>query len=301
MSAFTLSYIIATRNRLPFLKITLEKLISILQPDEEIVVVDGNSTDGAKEYLQQLFEQGKIHQLVSEPDRNQAHGWNKAMLMAKGTIIKKIIDDDVHHYTAIRKCLDYMLNNPQIDICISNCLSTALLSPQNITEANRFDQYKKWKAGMVNCFTFSDISMLIRKSALSYLGLYDTQFAMMDWEYALRCSYLKADIVYYTGYNSLSVDTPGNVTSKTDDAKLKAEGRIGQLKYDYEGDRADISFYSEMKIAIGKIIFRKRGSPSAETPGLETIPPEELSKIYYQLYQYLENYSRATDAAFIGQ
>ena len=92
---YSISYLISTRNRLPHLKITLAKLIAELQPDEEVVVVDGNSTDGAKEYLQQLFEQGKIHQFVSESDRNQAHGWNKAMLMANGTIIKKIIEN--HH------------------------------------------------------------------------------------------------------------------------------------------------------------------------------------------------------------
>ncbi len=62
ISAFSLSYIIATRNRLPFLKITLGKLINELQQDEEIVVVDGNSSDGTKEYLKELFKEGKIHQ-----------------------------------------------------------------------------------------------------------------------------------------------------------------------------------------------------------------------------------------------
>ena len=51
---FNLTYIVSTRNRLPFLKITLEKLISELRQDEEIVVVDGNSNDGSKEYLQTL-------------------------------------------------------------------------------------------------------------------------------------------------------------------------------------------------------------------------------------------------------
>ncbi|MES2278847.1 MAG: glycosyltransferase [Bacteroidota bacterium] len=299
MKTYTLSYIIATRNRLPFLRIALEKLINALLPDEEIVVVDGNSTDGAQEYLQQLFQQGKIHQFVSEPDHNQAHGWNKALLLAKGTIIKKIIDDDVYNYPAIRACRDYMLNNPQTDICISNCLSTILLSPKNISEANRLDNYKKWKTGQVTCFTFSDISMLVRKSSLSFLGLYDTQFAMIDWEYALRCSYLKANIVYYTGYNSLGVTTPGNVTSKTNKARLKAEGRIGRQKYGYSGDRSDISIYSEIKIAIGNIVYYKRGNNLADIRQLETIPAEKLNHIYNDLYQYLENYNRASNAAFV--
>ena len=71
-------------------KITLGKLLDELQPGEEIVIVDGGSTDGSKKYLQTLFDKGKIHQYVSEPDHNQAHAWNKAMLMARGIIIKKI-------------------------------------------------------------------------------------------------------------------------------------------------------------------------------------------------------------------
>src|ERR1700733_655283 len=121
---FNLSYIFATRNHLAFLKITLEILLQELQSDEEIVVVNGNSTDGTKEYLQQLFEAGKIHQFISEPDRNQAHAWNKAILLAKGVIIKKIIDDDVFSYKAIRECKNYMLLNSAIDVMLSNDLES---------------------------------------------------------------------------------------------------------------------------------------------------------------------------------
>ncbi|QKJ30440.1 glycosyltransferase [Mucilaginibacter mali] len=295
----SLSYIIATRNRLPLLKITLERLLNELQPGEEIVVVDGDSTDGAKEYLQQLFNEGHIHQFISEPDNNQAHGWNKAMLMAKGTIIKKIIDDDVYNYTAIRQCKNYMLANPQVDLCISNCLTTNILTPQTITEANRLEQYKKWQNGEVKSFTFSDVSMLIRKSALSYLGLFDTQFSMMDWEYALRCSWLRANIAYYTGYNSLSVGTPGNVTSKTSEARLKREGKIGMRKYEYFGDRADISLYSELKIAVGKVLFHKKYDPYADVNQLKAISDPELKEIYNSLYHHLEAYNQSRSGDFI--
>lgn len=294
-----LSYIIATRNRLPFLKITLERLLNEVQDDEEIVVVDGDSTDGAKEYLQQLFNDGRIHQFVSEPDNNQAHGWNKALLMARGTIIKKIIDDDVYNYPAIRQCKNYMLANPRVDICLSNCLTTNLLTPQNITEANRLDQYKTWRSETVKSFTFSDVSILIRKSSLSYVGLFDTQFSMMDWEYSLRCSWLRANIAYYTGYNALSVGTPGNVTSKTGEERLRREGKIGMEKYEYAGDRADISLYSELKIAVGKILFHKKYDPYADINQLKAIGNEELRQIYNSLYDHLEAYNQSHQGDFI--
>ncbi len=210
---FDLSYIIATYNRLPFLKITLEKLIVELQPGEEIVVVDGNSTDGSKQYLQALFEQGKIHQFVSEPDKNQAHAWNKAMLMAKGIIIKKIIDDDVFCYKAIRACKDHMLANPAVDVLISNDLGSSLNNYKNIEKLVRLPQFEKWNKGIAPSFTFGDVHMLIRRSSLAYIGLYNPAFVLMDWEYSLRISYLKANIAYYTGYNALSVAHPQTVSA----------------------------------------------------------------------------------------
>jgi len=164
---FDLSFIIATCNRLSFLKITLQKLIDELQPDEEIVVVDGNSTDGSKEYLQQLFNEGKIHQFISEPDKNQAHAWNKAMLMAKGAIIKKIIDDDVFCYKAIRECKSYMLLNPGVDVMISNDLESNLYNYKSIQKLSRLSQFKKWNKGITPSFTFGDVHMLVRKSTLA--------------------------------------------------------------------------------------------------------------------------------------
>ena len=295
---YNLTYIVCTKNRLPFLKILFDQFISHCEPDEEIVIIDGNSTDGSKEFLQELFNQGKIHQFISEPDKNQAHGWNKGLLMAKGAIIKKLIDDDVHSFAAVRKCRDFMLNNPQVDICISNCLSANIKHPKNVQIASRLKYYEAWKTGETLCFTFSDVYMLIRKSSLSYLGLFDTQFAMIDWEYSLRCSYLRASIVYYTGYNSLAVSTPGNVSSQTSAARLKAEGLIGKAKYAYKGDRSDISWYSELKIAIGKAI-NYNSSNSQQNSSAQIPAFDDLQIIYGNFYKLIEEYNLGTDFAFI--
>lgn len=288
-----ISYIISTKNRLSFLKVLKSNIFSDIQSNEEIVVVDGNSTDGSKEYLQDLFDKGIIHQFVSEPDRNQAEGWNKAILLARGQIIKKIIDDDVFDLAAIRKCTDWMISHPEVDLCISDCLQANLNQPGYITKASRLPFFQDWKNKTVKSFSFSDVYLLIRKNALPRLGLFDMQFRMLDWEYSLRCSYLQATIAYYTGCVALAVATPGNITSTSDKETLKREGKIGEIKYEYAGDRAHISFISEVKIFIGKRLnnLGLRKPRQSEFITIEATSEEHLDQIYLSFYAKLKEYN----------
>jgi glycosyltransferase involved in cell wall biosynthesis len=293
---YQLSYIISTRNRLTFLKITLAKLISELLPDEEIVVVDGNSNDGAKEYLQQLFTEGKIHQYISEPDHNQAHGWNKAMLMARGTIIKKIIDDDVFCYQAIRKCKDYMQQHRDVDVVISNDLYSSVTCHTTIDSASRFEPYKQWQAKIIPSFTFGDVHLLIRRSSLAYIGLYNTCYTMMDYEYSLRMSYLQAKIVYYTGYNALSVAHAQTVTSASTLQVLKKEGESVNVFYEYAGDHADVSRWSKIKVQIGLFLFGRKAAESV----LGKKEAHNLNLVYEHFYSHLESLNEDNEFEFIA-
>ncbi|HWZ16320.1 MAG TPA: glycosyltransferase [Mucilaginibacter sp.] len=292
-----LSYIIATHNRLPFLRITLEKLVNELLPDEEIVVVDGNSTDGSKAYLQKLFDEGKIHRFISEPDKNQAHAWNKAMLMAKGIILKKVIDDDVFYYHAIRKCKDFMLANPLVDVIISNDLGANLYDYKNIQKTTRRPQFEKWKNGIDPSFTFGDVHMLIRRASLAYIGLYNTSFIMMDWEYSLRISYLQACIVYYTGYNALSVAHAQSVSSLKNTAMITEQGKKGAGFYEYKGDRHEISLWSKIKIQAGKWLKSKKESGVI----VKDEPAEEMGFIYNYLYDHIAEVNNAQEFTFLEQ
>ncbi|MCU0361204.1 MAG: glycosyltransferase, partial [Bacteroidia bacterium] len=73
MNAFTLTYVLTTYNKLDYLKITLPFLIQACKKDEEIVVVDGGSSDGTKDFLENLLKENKIHQLLSQKDYGEAH------------------------------------------------------------------------------------------------------------------------------------------------------------------------------------------------------------------------------------
>lgn len=274
--SFKITYVLSTRNRLSFLKIALGNLIELIEPNEEIVVVDGNSTDGSKEYLQILLNEGKINQFISEPDKNQAHGWNKAILMANGTIIKKIIDDDVFDYNSIRKCAAHMIANPSIDVLISNDLSASITDTQTITKNSRLKHFEDWATGKKPSFTFGDVNMLIRKSALPYIGLYHTGYVMMDWEYALRISFLKANICYYTGYNALSVAHEDTITSNQTSNEIAEQSKRAHTFYRYKGDTAEISLWSKFKIYLGKILLASPQGPN----NFQKLTLEEKEFIY---------------------
>jgi glycosyltransferase involved in cell wall biosynthesis len=290
MQTIKLSYVLSTRNRLPFLQINLGYLLKNIKDDEEIIVVDGNSSDGTQEYLKLLHQSGKIHQYVSEPDKNQAHGFNKALMLAKGEIIKKIIDDDLFCFPSIQICKDYMINNHSCDLCISDCLNTNLANYKDIGQHSRLQQYQQWKAGKVKSFTFGDVSLLLRRSSIPYLGLYDSSFTMLDYEFSLRTSYLKANIAYYTGFNAMSIFNPNSVSSNVTQETLKLEGQRTNAMYEYAGDDSEISHLSKLKIFIGKSlqklgIWERSKSHVTEVDGNFSL--DELADIYEFCYQHL--------------
>ena len=197
-----LSYIITTKNKINYLPIVINNLTKNIQPDEEIVVVDANSSDGTKEYLISLYNNGIIQKFISEPDHAQAHGCNKALLMAEGKLLKIINDDDMFYYEGIRKCKKFMLENPEFDLIgmdgagadfRNNNLSYFPSYPEYI------NSYNKWKTEKTP-FSFCDLGLMIRKSSLSYLGLFNPAYIRLDAEFTFRASSLpKTKIAWYTG------------------------------------------------------------------------------------------------------
>jgi glycosyltransferase involved in cell wall biosynthesis len=295
-----ISWVIATRNRLTFLKILINKLLLDIKSDEEIIIVDGNSNDGTQDYLKELKRNGLIEQFISEPDINQAHAWNKAFLIAKGIYIKKLIDDDIFDFTAIRYCAEKLEELPDYDICISNELSMRLDNTEYIERHSRLTEFKEWKQGKVPSFTFGDVYLLIRRKSLSYIGLYNTSFHMMDYEYSLRISYLKIKILYFTGFNALSVSSNITVSSKVTSSDLKKEGVRANNMWDYIGDGNKISYWSRIKIRIGKV--RDKIFWSKKTSGysdLRKMTTEQIHTQYEKGYQILFHENKDKNGEFI--
>lgn len=71
--------ILVTYNRLETLKTALAHIMAQTVAPTEIVIVDNNSTDGTREYLQSLHGQGSIHCIFMESNTGSAGAISRAM------------------------------------------------------------------------------------------------------------------------------------------------------------------------------------------------------------------------------
>jgi len=231
MNEINLSYVLTTFNKLEYLKVALPYLIAACQADEEIVVVDGGSTDGTTEYLTALKNQNKIHQYASAPDFGEAHGTNKAMLMAKGKLLKVITDDDVYSYRIINEGKQFMLRNEHIDVFGFDGFSYHFGKDKVEFQKSRFiEGFKQWKISK-KPFIFCGLSFLIRRSSLAYLGLFNPTFKIIDLEYSFRVSTLKSKIAFHTGMGFVAIANPDSNSVKFISILETERKRVNRMHY----------------------------------------------------------------------
>ncbi len=212
---FSLSYVLTTFNKFQYLQVTLPLLINACKPDEEIVIVDGGSNDGSAGFLQDLFERCKIHQLISERDRGEAHGTNKGLLMAKGKLVKIISDDDVYSYENIQVCKNFMLNNPDIDLLATSGFYLNVLARDKI-KIHSNDQLLAYQIWVHNKqpFLFTGLGIMLRRKSISLLGLFDSSYFIVDFEYSLRVTSGNAKLAWYSGYTFVNIINPSSNSHK---------------------------------------------------------------------------------------
>lgn len=219
-----LSYIIVTRNRLPFLTKAIENLVAHKLPDEEIVVVDGNSTDGTVEYLEEMKKRGDVDQYVSGPDKSLGHAINKGILMAKGELMKTMSDDDVYYYDEMQKCKEFLLAHPEIDALGTN--GTA----HDGSEYDRAEDFLLWKNTPYHPFMIGEQGLWLRKSSLALFGLTDTSFTYFwDAEFTVRLTAGRSRIAWYTGKTWEHVLHEGSISRKRPDLWMAESKRLRRM------------------------------------------------------------------------
>lgn len=291
MHPVTLSYITSTKNKLPYLKDRISKLLEVKKDGEEILIADGGSTDGTTEYIDQLIREGKIEYAVSETDCGESHALNKLFLKARGELITLVTDDDVFYYPAIEACKKFMLANPTVDI-IGTEGGFQGQDPHKDTRPLVYEKnYRQWQKDRTP-FSFCGLGVMIRKSSVPLLGLWDTSFRRADAEFSFRVTAGKANIAWYTGYSFVNISNPQSV-SLVYMKKIKDE--TNRLNKFYLNKTPDSLIVEKIKILWNKV--RNNALLKEKKPPMDfrTSWPELSTKSY----GWLDRVNKSKKAEFI--
>lgn len=178
------SYILVTKNRAEMLEKALARCGMLKKTDDELIVVDGASTDFTAKVVQKYKDIVDI--FLSEPDKHSAEAANKGILLAKGKYIKYIADDDLYNSEAIDKAVEIMEKNSEIDLLLCggvkeyNGRKRVVCLPSGVNYGQKTEDlfiYKGADTGVGHFF---------RRSAFAKIGMIGTN-VNSDKELVLRC------------------------------------------------------------------------------------------------------------------
>ncbi len=110
------SFVLTTKNRGPYLKKALKNTKELIGTDDELIIIDGNSTDETQDIIRENSDYIDI--FISEDDEGQGHAYNKGLLLSKGKYVCYITDVDIYYSKAVEQAVEIMEKHPGIDVLI---------------------------------------------------------------------------------------------------------------------------------------------------------------------------------------
>ena len=308
MNEITLSFVLTTYNKLPYLRIVLERAIQERKEDEEIVVIDGGSSDGTAEYLQDLFTTGKIQKFVSEKDFGEGHGFNKGILMAGGRLIKLMTDDDAYDFRAIAACRKYMLENPDIDYLNTHggWYDIRLHNEISVFTEVYLGMMQEWK-DKGTPFACCMLGSMINRKSLPLIGLLNPSMKRADAEYSLRITSQKIKMAWYLGVAYVRVQNQQSnsiVFLQAIQQESKRLNAFYNVILDLNAEEAKEPSVIQHSIhAIGKIYTKWFGNGKPKQPGDEV--KQEIQKVsekeaFEYAYQWMEAENKELSTVFVS-
>jgi len=114
----TVSVVIPLFNGLPYVKQSLDSVLAQTTLVDEIVIVDGGSTDGSLEWLRGLDIPNLIKDELPSVT-TAAENWTRCTELATSDFVKLLCQDDCLYPDAIRKQVADLQGNPNCNMAIS--------------------------------------------------------------------------------------------------------------------------------------------------------------------------------------
>lgn len=200
-----LAIIIASYNCKLKLQMTLRNVMMFSNCQLQIVVVDGNSTDGTFEFLHAFSEEYEDgFKYISEPDTGIANAWNKGLQLVNAEYVTFLNCGDFLASNYFSTVIDQLQCRQTVYFCDSIKFSEA-----GEVLAIRQGTYPSFLGVAMSKFGFAHPGSIIAKSLILELGGFnETKSIAMDTHLLLQC-FFKDEISFQKIFTTAYFETGG--------------------------------------------------------------------------------------------
>ena len=106
-----ISIVMPSYNQANFIEETINSILCQSYPNFELIIVDGNSTDGTVSILERYRGHEKIKKIIIESDEGQVDALVKGFALCNGDIFAWLNSDDIYMPGALEKVAGVFSNN----------------------------------------------------------------------------------------------------------------------------------------------------------------------------------------------
>ncbi len=183
----TVDVIIPTYNGLPWLKATVESVLSQTYQQLHLYVIDDGSTDKTKQYVKSLADQRVTY--IHKKNGGQSTARNLGVALSHAPLVAFLDSDDIWYPTKLEKQVAIMQKNHKVGLVYGHYY---LIDEQDVV----ITYLQVWHRGRIfndlltgNTIAGSASMVLIRRSILDIVGPFREDFLIgEDWDMWLRIS-----------------------------------------------------------------------------------------------------------------
>lgn len=175
------SIVMPSFNQVRFLETALGSVLEQDYPNIELLVIDGGSTDGSLEVLQQYAD--RLAYWQSRPDEGQADAINQGLQRTKGKYVAWLNSDDVYLPGAIHEAVEAMESNPEVGMVYADGYMVD-------AELTLLDRHTYPQVDLIDLLCFEVIlqpAVFMRRATLENVGFLDLSYDLiLDHELWVR-------------------------------------------------------------------------------------------------------------------